>query len=102
MRKTTLGRVRHGKARGRASGFVVTWDLDSRDKAAAMPLYHFVFGRADIKDGRVYRQDGFAASEGVRYLGQSVLFVPPGRLGDLVAFLARHGIDHEVIPARLG
>ncbi len=102
MRKPTLGRVRRGKARGRASGFPVTRDLDSRDKAATMRLYHFVFGREDFKGGEVYRREGFVAADGVRYLGQSVLFVTPGRLGEIVSFLARNRIDHEIIPAALG
>ncbi len=102
MRKTTLGWVRRGKARGRATGFLVSWDLDSRDKAATMRLYHFVFGREDFQGGKVYRREGFVASDGVRYLGQSVLFVTPGRLGEIVSFLARNRIDHESIPAALG
>lgn len=102
MRETTLGRVRRGKVHGRASGFLVTWDLDSRDKAATMKLYHFIFGREDIKGGRVCRQDGFVSREGVRYLGQSVLFVRPDRLGEVVSFLAVQHIDHEIIPAAVG
>lgn len=96
-----MGRVRKAKRGGREMGYLVTWDLDSRDKATTMRLYHFVYGREDVKGGRVYRQGGFVSRPGVRYLGQSVLFVAPSALAEISDFLGRNGIDHEVITAAL-
>lgn len=96
-----MGRVRKGKRAGRGMGYLVTWDLDSRDKATTMRLYHFVYGRVDFKEGRVYRREGFASRPGVRYLGQSVLFVTPPVLAEISDFLTKNGIDHEVLAAAL-
>lgn len=80
----------------------MTWDLDSRDHASTMRLHHFVFGQHVTVDGRAYRYPGFVEKEGVRYLGQSVLFVAPSRVTELRAFLVKNGTDHEVIPGALG
>lgn len=97
-----MGRVRKAKRGGRAVGFLVTWDLDSRDKAATMCLYRFVFGEVRSFEDRVYSYPGYVTRDGVRYIGQSVLFVPERHLGELRGFLSKNGTDHEVIPAILG
>ncbi len=101
-RKTTMRRVRKGKARPRESGYIVTWDVDSADHATANRLRRFVYGDTAIARGRTYHYPGFVEKEGVRYLGQSVLFVRPHLLGQITAFLSGSGVDHEVIPASLG
>src|SRR5438093_11702395 len=101
-RKATMRRVRQGKRRPRESGFLVTWDVDSSDSATAARLRRFVYGDTSVHGGKVYRRHGFAERDGVRYLGQSVLFVRPSLLGDIRGFLSRIAIDHEVTPASVG
>ena len=83
-------------------GFIVTWDVDSRDRSLCARLHRFVFGYVLEKRGRRYRYPGFVELEGVRYLGQSVLFVVPERLEDLRRFLRRQGIEHVISSASLG
>jgi hypothetical protein len=94
--------VRRGKIRPRESGSIVTWDVDSADQATANRLRQFVYGNVARSRGRVYRYPGFVEKEGVRYLGQSVLFVRPHLRSELIAFLERNAIDHEVTPATMG
>src|SRR2546426_5405897 len=69
------------------SGFIVTWDVDSRDKSLCGRLHRFIFGYVLNKNEREYRYPGFVERPGVRYLGQSVVFVVPGVLSDLRQFL---------------
>jgi hypothetical protein len=101
-RRSTLRWVREGKAERRESGFIVTWDVNSRDRVTAHRLQRFVYGDQARIDGRTYRYPGFVENEGVRYLGQSVVFVRPSLLGQLVDFLSRSGIEHEVTAATVG
>lgn len=97
-----MGRVRRGKRRGRQSGFLVTWDVNSADRPTARKVYRFVYGETTFKGGRTYHYPGFVEKEGVRYLGQSVLFVPPPLLPGIDAFLTQSSVDHEVTPATIG
>ncbi len=91
------------RQRGRAmTGYVVTWDVDSADRARCNRLRRFVFGQSLQRSGRSYRYPGFIEREGVRYLGQSVLFVTHGRLLEFQAFLRQNGIAHVVTQASLG
>lgn len=75
---------------------------DSRDGALCSKLRRFVFGYALSRGGRFYRYPGFVEREGIRYLGQSVLFVTPPRLEEIVVFLRGHGVEHVVNEATLG
>lgn len=52
--------------------------------------------------GKGYRYAGFVERKGVRYLGQSVLFVTPARLAELEASLEAEGIETVVSEAVLG
>ncbi len=101
-RRSTLRRVRKTKTRVREEGFIVTWDVDSADRVAAHRLHRFIFGDETRANGKTYRYPGFVDKPGVRYLGQSVLFVRPALLGELVAFLAGCGVEHEVVRAGIG
>lgn len=87
--------VRRGKRAVRGRGYVVTWDVDSAKRAVAYQVWVFLFGRTVHVDGRSYRYEGFLVKDGVRYLGQSVVFVQPHRLDELRRFLAAHGVDTE-------
>jgi hypothetical protein len=91
-----MGLVREGKARLRGFAFVVTWDIDSRDQRAVSRTQYFIFGRSYRKKWKEYTYPGFVWSEGVRYIGQSALFVAPHRLAEIVRFLARNGVDHDI------
>jgi hypothetical protein len=102
VRKTTMARVRKGKRKARESGFLVTWDVDSKDRPKAARVYRFVYGDTASPDGKPYRYAGFVERDGVRYLGQSVLFVRPNLLAEIDGFLSFHGIDHEVTRATIG
>lgn len=102
MRNTTMARVRKGRRRDRESGYIVTWDVDSRDRGTAARVYRFIFGDVTTPNGKTYRYPGFVQREGVRYLGQSVLFVPPKLLAELDGFLSSFRVDHEVTQATIG
>jgi hypothetical protein len=86
-----MKRVRKGKARGREAGFVITWDVNSSDRVAVSRLRRFIFGDVTRAKGIEYRYPGFVEKDGVRYLGQSVLFVRPSAVSEIVEFLARNG-----------
>ena len=101
-RKSTLIRVRKWKGRGPLRGFIVTWDVNSADHSAAGRLRRFLYGSTARYHDRTYRYPGFVERDGVRYVGQSVVFVIPPLLGELDEFLTRHGVDHEVIPDSIG
>jgi len=94
-----MGLVRRTKSKTRGSGFTVTWDVDSRDRSATNRVTAFLFGRRVEKNGKEYVYEGFVWKDGVRYLGQSTLFVLPNRLSELTAVLAANGIDHEISDA---
>ncbi len=91
-----MGLFRKGKHKVRGSGYVVSWDVDSRDRAAASRLWFFIFGRTVRADGKEYRYPGFLWKDGVRYMGQSVVFVLPHRLPELTGFLTSCGIEHDI------
>lgn len=95
VRRSSMRRVRKGKTSVRESGFIVTWDVDSVDYITASRLRRFVFGDSSLHGGKVYRYPGFIERKGVRYLGQSVLFVRPSLLREIEEALERLGIDHE-------
>jgi len=101
-RKSSMGRVRKSKRAGRQSGFIITWDVDSADRATAARVYRFVFGDRTQSHDKVYRYPGFVDKPEVRYLGQSVLFVAPQLLAEIDEFLISVGVDHEATRATLG
>src|SRR6266536_5133077 len=100
-RSASVRRARRQKG-VRQTGFIVTWDVDSRDRSLCARLHRFVFGYVLEKSGRKYGYPGFVEREGVRYLGQSVLFVRPSLLAEIEAFLSAMRIDHEATPASVG
>lgn len=102
VRKTTMARVREGKRWTRESGFIVTWDVDSKDRATTARVYRFVYGDVTSPNGKTYEYDGFVDRDGVRYLGQSVLFVRPPLVREIDGYLSSHGVDHEMAPATVG
>ncbi len=102
VRKTTMARVRRAKKRSRESGFVVSWDVDSKDRATTARVHRFVYGDVTTPNGKAYRYPGFVERREVRYLGQSVLFVTPHLLAEIDGFLSSNGIDHEMIPVTIG
>jgi len=65
-------------------------------------LHRFTFGYVLAKNGREYRYAGFIDRPGVRYLGQSVLFVIPELLSELRQFLDANRIEHVTMSASLG
>ena len=101
-RRSTLKWFRAGKSRGPLTGFVVTWDVDSREGPACRRLQRFIYGYTATWNGRLYRYPGFVDREGVRYLGQSVLLVRTNQLASLVSGLSRLSIDFEVDEGSIG
>jgi len=91
-----LALVREGIRRVRGAGFLVTWDVNSKDRPLVDRLYVFVWGKKVRAHGKEYVYPGFIDREGVRYLGQSVLFVRPNLLSELTTFLTQCGVDHIV------
>lgn len=84
------------------SGYLVTWDVVSGDRALCDRVRFFVFGRSVAGNGKTYRYPGFVELDGVRYVGQSVLFVTEGRLHALARFLRSCGMDYVVTRATVG
>ena len=82
-------------------GYVVTWDVDSADVVQCTRVRRYVFGQTVSVHGKVSRYPGFVELEGVRYLGQSVLFVTRDRLESLRGFLRSNGVDHVVSEAAM-
>ncbi len=83
-------------------GFIVTWDVDSRDARMCGRVRRFVFGYRTTAANRSYPHEGFVYREGVRYLGQSVLFVTRPRFEELRTFLHGAGVEHHVTTATVG
>ena len=100
-RQLSVRRARRQR-QGATIGYIVTWDADSGDAALCSRLRRFVFGYSLASDGRRYRYPGLVEKEGVRYLGQSVLFVTHARLSELRRFLEQLGVPHVVTHASLG
>jgi len=94
-RKSTMGLVRVGKRKVRGAGFLLTWDIDSRDRRAVNRMQYFLFGR---KDRRREGLDpvGFVWRLGVRYIAQSAIFVVRPHLAEMEEFLLNNGIDFDV------
>ncbi len=80
----------------------MTWDVDSTNASQCARVRRFVFGYTLNQGGRVYRYRGFVEGEGVRYLGQSVIFVTAESLPQLLAFLRSQGVESIVTSAWLG
>ncbi len=94
-RKSTMGLVRKGKHKIRGDGFLVTWDIDSRDGGAVNRMQYFLFGRRERQ--RQNREPiGFVWRPGVRYIAQSAVFVVRDQLSEIEDFLLRNGIDFDV------
>ncbi len=94
-----MRRVRRGKTTGHGFGFIVTWDVDSADRATSERVRRFVYGQTVHVKGRLYHYAGFVERDGVRYVGQSVLFVPSALLRVIDSRLTALGVDHEAIAA---
>lgn len=101
MRSRSVRRARRQRSSG-TDGFVVTWDVDSRDASECARVRRFVFGYTLRNGGRTYRYGGFVDQEGVRYLGQSVLFVTAESLPPLLDFLRTQGVECVITSAWLG
>src|SRR6266571_3208832 len=86
---------------GSMTGFIVTWDVNSRDAAACGRVRRFGFGYELRNGAKTYTYPGFVQREGVRYLGQSAVFVDRVRLDELRAFLRNEGVPSVVTPAAL-
>jgi hypothetical protein len=91
-----MGLVRQGKRKVRGTCFVVTWDVDSRDRSAVNRVQYFLFDRTFRRNGKEYVHPGFVWKEGVQYVAQSALFVSPERLDEIRRILEANGIDYEV------
>lgn len=92
-----MGLVRQGRGKIAGPGFLVSWDIDSRDRSAVNRTQYFLFGRKDRALGDEPERSGFVWKEGVRYLAQSAVAVRPGRLAEVRGFLSRNRIDHEIV-----
>ncbi len=91
-----MGLVRKGTRKVVGSGFLVTWDIDSRDRGAVNRVQYFLFGRSDRTNGESPERKAFVWREGVRYIAQSAVAVRPDRLSEIQEILSTNGIDHEV------
>ena len=76
--------------------------MDSADRATTQRVYRFAYGDQSGSGDHRYRYAGFVELEGVRYLGQSVLFVLPSRLAEIDGVLTANRVEHEGTAAALG
>ena len=83
-------------------GYIVTWDVDSHNFSQCTRVRRFIFGHTVSVNGKTYRYPGLVEFDGVRYLGQSVLFVMLSHLETLRGFLQANGVDHVVSKATMG
>ncbi len=94
--RSMMGLVRKGKTKIRGTCFLVTWDIDSRNRTAVNRAQYFLFGRGSQEGGnQEAERRGFVWKDGVRYIAQSALFVLPHRAEEIRRFLKGNGIDHE-------
>ena len=100
-RQASVRRARNQRSQ-RLSGFIVTWDVYSKDRPLCGRVFRFIYGDTTRNGGRTYTYPGFIQQEGVRYLGQSVLFVTRDRLATLCNFLRSNGLAPVVTEAWLG
>jgi hypothetical protein len=84
------------------AGYIVTWDVDSGNLLQCTRVRRFIFGHTVSTNGKTYRYPGFVELDGVRYLGQSVLFVDRERLDPLRGFLRANGVEHVISEATMG
>lgn len=101
MRSRSVRRARHQQSSG-THGFIVTWDVDSQNASQCARVRRFIFGYSLNHGGRSYRYHGFVETEGVRYLGQSVVFVTSESLPALLGFLRAQRVEHVITSAWLG
>lgn len=97
-----MGLVRKGRAAGLREGYLITWDIDAKDRRAVDRVRQFVFGHRVHVHGRTYVYPGFVFRPGVRYVAQSALLVRPDLRGEICAFLSALGVDHEAMAATVG
>jgi len=94
-RKSMMGLVRKERFKFQGRAFLVTWDVDSRDRGAVNRLQYFLFGRGSSNGGQSGHQQGFVWQEGVPYIAQSAIYVGPEKLEEIERFLDSNGVDHE-------
>ena len=100
-RSQSVRRIR-GQGGQSLKGFIVTWDVDSRNASLCARLRRFMFGYEIRTRGRIYRYPGLVERDGVRYLGQSVVFVTKEGLPVLESFLSSNRVDCVVTVAGIG
>ena len=83
-------------------GFIVSWDVDSRDMSLSSRLRRFVHGYNIRRNGKSYHYPGLVDREKTLHLGQSVLFLSAEDFPALKEFLSSNGIRHEVTEAWIG
>ena len=84
------------------AGFIVTWDVNSKDRAQCVRVRRFVYGRKERSDGDERKYRGLVHREGVEYLGQSTLFVSRDVLKDLRRFFDENAVTHVIKEAWVG
>ena len=99
--RRSVRRARREASRAFA-GFIVTWDVDSGNPLQCTRLRRFICGHTVSTNGKTYHYAGFVEREGVRYLGQSVLFVDRDQLDPLREFLRANGVEHVISEATMG
>lgn len=84
------------------AGYLVTWDVDSKDRAQCTRVRRFIYGRKERIDGSDRTYDGFVQRPGVEYEGQSTLFVAKEALEELRTFLNENSVSHVIKEAWIG
>ncbi len=99
--RRSVRRARRQQSR-RLAGYIVTWDVDSGNPLQCTRVRRFIFGHTVSVNGKTYHYPGYVELHGVRYLGQSVLFVDGDRLDALRGFLRANGVEHVISEAAMG
>ena len=76
--------------------------MDSGNLLQCTRVRRFIFGHTVSTNGKTYHYPGLVELDGVRYLGQSVLFVARERLDPLRGFFRANGVEHVTSEATMG
>lgn len=84
---------------------IVSYDVDGVRRSLRSKVHRIVFGYRTVRETATGRKEytyaGFADLAGFRYLGQSVIALPPDDAKRLARRLASLGIKHSATPVLL-
>lgn len=81
--------------------FLVSYDVSGSARSVAARVCQIVFGRRRIIQGKIREEPGFIHREGVVWIGQSVLAMPPREADALATRLRPLGVRVALAPVAI-